>query len=296
MLAALAASVVTGSARQQYRAAADLVRLPVVVTDRDGLPVGGLTPDDFDVREDDRPQRIAFFAEGVGGKDLPLYLGLLLDASGSMEADMREAAGAAVRFVDALDEAADVTFVDFDTAVRLGRFSPPSYPQLFARIRAQKTGGLTALYDAIGVYLGRTVARRGQHVLVLYTDGGDTASSITFGRLQELLRMTDVLVYAVGFLAHQPGADRLRQQMRITQIARETGGEAYFPGSGVALEDAYARIRRELGARYTIGYVPTVAPVPGRFRRITVRLTGGRRDELSVRTRSGYLPLDGIGR
>jgi Ca-activated chloride channel family protein len=295
-VAALAVSVVTGAARQQYRAAADLVRLPVVVTDRDGLPVAGLTADDFDVREDGRPQQIAFFAEGAPGEDLPLYLGLLLDASGSMETDMREAAGAAVRFVDALDEAADVTFVDFDTAVRLGRFSPPSYPQLFERIRAQTTGGLTALYDAIGVYLGRTVARRGQHLLVLYTDGGDTASSITFGRLQELLRMTDVLVYAVGFLAHQSSADRLRQQMRITQIARETGGEAYFPGSGVALDEAYARIRRDVDARYTIGYVPAVAPVPGEFRRISVRLTGGDRDGLSVRTRSGYQLLDAVAR
>ena len=296
LTAVLAAGAATGSARQQYRATVDVVRLPVVVADGDGAPVRGLSPDDFEVREDGRLQEIAFFAEGPSGVEVPLYLGLLLDVSGSMESDMRAAASAAVRFVNALDEAKDVTLVDFDSAVRLGRFSPPSYPHLFERIRARETGGMTALYDAIGVYLSRSVARRGQHVLVLYTDGGDTASSITFGRLQQLLRMTDVLVYAVGFLEHQSGSDRGRQQMRISQIARETGGDAYFPYSGAGLDEAYARILQEVSSRYTIGYVPIDAPTEGDFRRVDVRLTNPELKGVKVRTRPGYQMLESASR
>jgi Ca-activated chloride channel family protein len=296
LAAVLAVSAATGSARQQYRATVDVVRLPVVVTDGDGVPVRGLTPDDFEIREDGRLQEILFSAEGPPGVEVPLYLGLLLDVSGSMESDMRAAASAAVRFVNALDEAKDVTLVDFDSAVRLGRFSPPSYPHLFERIRARETGGRTALYDAIGVYLSRSVARRGQHVRVLYTDGGDTASSITFGRLQELLRMTDVLVYAVGFLEHQSGSDRGRQQMRISQIARETGGDAYFPYSGTGLDDAYARILQEVSSRYTIGYVPIDTPTEGDFRRVDVRLTRPELKGVKVRTRPGYQVLESRSR
>jgi Ca-activated chloride channel family protein len=296
-LAALAvAGGATGAAQEQFRAAVAVVRLPVVVTDREGEPVRGLRRADFDVWEDGKPQEIAFFAEGPPGETLPLYLGLLLDTSGSMERDLRQAANAAVRFVTALDEATDVTLVDFDSAVRLGRFSPPSYPHLFERIRTQQTGGRTALYDAVGVYLSRSIARRGQHILVLYTDGGDTASSITFGRLQHLLRMTDVLVYAIGYLEHQPSSARLRQQMRITQIADETGGEAYFPSSGSRLDDVYARILRNVAARYTIGYVPLEPPEDGEYRRIDVRVTRPDLDKIKIRTRSGYMRLESASR
>ena len=115
----------------------------------------GLKADDFDVLEEGKPQKIAYFAEGAPGEALPLHLGLLLDTSGSMERDLREAANAAIQFVDALDEAVDVTFLDFDSSVRVGRFQPPSYPRLFERIRERKAGGMTALYDALGVYLRR---------------------------------------------------------------------------------------------------------------------------------------------
>jgi hypothetical protein len=81
------------------------------------------------------PQTIVAFAEGAPGEAVPLHLGLMLDASGSMEKDIREAANGAIQFVTALEEAADVTFVDFDSSIRLGRFEPASYERLFERIR-----------------------------------------------------------------------------------------------------------------------------------------------------------------
>ena len=120
----------------------------------------------------------------------------------------RPLADAIVQFVRALEEAEDVTFVDFDTRVNLGFFKPASYPHLFERIRARQAKGWTALYDAIGVYLERALSISGQHVLVLYTDGGDSTSRMTFGQLTDLLRLGNVLVYVMGYLENQSSSQR----------------------------------------------------------------------------------------
>ena len=275
----------------QFRSGVTIVRLPVVVRGRDGHLARGLAAGDFEVREDGQVQKIAHFAEGAPGADLPLRLGLVLDASGSMEKDLAEAEGAAIRFVQAAEEASEVTFVDFDTSVRVGRFTPPSYPQLFERIRRTKPGGFTALYDALGVYLEGARQRDGQHVLLLYTDGGDSRSRMSFGKLIELLRLSNVLVYAIGYLENQLSTDRVTQQLRISQIAREAGGEAFFPTSARELQEVYARILDELVSRYTIGYVSSNPKTDGRFRRVEVKLTKPDLRGAKVRSRSGYFPL-----
>jgi len=149
-----------------------------------------------------------------------------------------------------------------------------------------------AVDGAPAYYLQRAAGRRGQHVLVLYTDGGDSASSITFATLQRLLRASDVLVYAIGYLQNQSSSVRTSQQMYVTQIARDTGGEAFFPMSASALDDVYARILAELNGRYTLGYVPGQPSEKG-FRRIDVRLTSAR--DARVRTRPGYHVLAASG-
>ena len=262
--------------------------MPVVVAGRDGVVVSGLTAADFSVFEDGQRQEITSFAAGAPGEALPLYLGLLLDSSMSMEKDLRAAANAAVKFVDSLEEAVDVTFIDFDTTVRLGRFSPASYPHLFERIRAGSAKGYTALYDALAVYLQSAFARPGQHVVLLHTDGGDSASRTNLTQLVDLLRLGNAIVYVVGYLDNQSATERVSQQHRMSQIARETGGEAYFPSTPRDIETAYAKILAEIAGRYTIGYVSPNKAQDGKFRRVEVRLT---RDDLKgarIRTRTGY--------
>jgi Ca-activated chloride channel homolog len=286
---ACVAAVAAQGAPQQFRTGIDVVRLPVVVTGRDGKPVHGLTAADFEVKEQGQPQQIAYFAEGFGGDPLPLHLGLLLDTSDSMENDLKDAADAAVRFVRAMEEAEDTTFVDFDTAVRVGRFEPPSYPTLFERIRSRKTKGFTALFDALGVYLESALHRDGQHVLVMFTDGGDTMSRMNYSTLQDLLRVGNVVVYALGYLENQLSSARLTQQTRLTQIAQETGGEAFFPSSRDEIDRLYARIRDDLLFRYTLGYVPAASASDAKFRKIEVKLTRPDLRGAKVRARSGYL-------
>jgi Ca-activated chloride channel family protein len=283
------AGAVGVSAQQPYRASVELVRLPVLVTSKNGQPVHGIGPEGFQIVEEGRPQRVSYFVEGAPGEALPLHLGLLLDGSESMDQDLGAAANAAVSFVKQLDEAVDVTFVDFDSTINVGRFTPDNYPRLFARIRERKAGGGTSLYDALGVYVERTFGQVGQHIVLMYTDGGDSTSTMSYGKLQQLLRLGNVMVYVVGYLQNQTVSERLTQQVRLGAIAHETGGEAFFPQSKEELTEVYSRILDELASRYTIGYVPSDPKTDGKFHKVEVKLAKPELKGAKVRTRPGYL-------
>ena len=277
------------AAQQPFRAAIELVRLPVVVTSKAGKLLHGIGPEAFQIIEEGRPQRVSYFVEGAPGEGLPLHLGLLLDGSESMDQDLGAAANAAVSFVKQLDEAVDVTLVDFDSTINVGRFTPDNYPRLFARIRERKAAGGTSLYDALGVYVERTIGQVGQHIVLMYTDGGDSTSTMSYGKLQTLLRLGNVMVYVVGYLQNQTISERMTQEVRLGAIAHETGGEAFFPQSPDELKAVYSRILDELASRYTLGYVPSVPKTDGKFHKIEVKLATPELKGAKIRTRPGYL-------
>src|SRR6185295_15230419 len=121
-----------------------------------------------------------------------LHLGLLLDVSESMQEDIGFTRTAAIKFLNTLTDALDITVVDFDSQVRVGRYGQSEFARLVERIRQQKTDGNTALYDAIGVYIDGAAGQRGRKVMLLYTDGGDTRSSLRFSELIDILKASDV--------------------------------------------------------------------------------------------------------
>jgi VWFA-related protein len=275
-------------AQQVFRAEVDLVHFGVVVTDRSGAPVLGLTPADFQIVEDGKPQAIKFFAGGEPESSPPLHLGFMIDNSGSMVDDIREVRTAAIKFLNTVENIIDVTLTDFDTEVRVARFGLDDFPRLIERIRARRPDGYTALYDALGVYLNGAFSQTGDKILVLYTDGGDTRSAITQAELLDLLRASDVTVYSIGYMRHQ-GSGRMDQQQILTRIAAATGGQAFFPNSIKDLDQMYDRILREIAGRYSIGYVSSNTLMDGSWRDVKVRLAD--RPGLQharVRTRAGY--------
>lgn len=287
ILVCLATLSVAAQQPGTFRANVDLVHFSVTVVDKQGKPVTGLTKDDFAVVERGKPQAVKFFSAGEPEDAPPLHVGLLLDTSGSMAADLKDARSAAIKFVNTLDHAADVTLVDFDTEVRVARFAPESYPRLVERIRARKPNGWTALYDAIGVYLNGAERLDGQKVLVLYTDGGDTRSSLTFSEMLTLCKASDVTVYAVGYMEHQ-GSGRMAQRQELERVTNLTGGQAYFPGVAKDLEGVFEKIREELAARYSLGYLSTDARTDGAWRSVEIKLLKPDLKNVRLRTRTGY--------
>jgi Ca-activated chloride channel family protein len=283
----LATATAPGAQQPTFRATVDLIHFGVTVVDRQGKPVTGLTRDDFQVVEAGKTQSVRFFAVGNPEDAPPLHIGLLLDTSGSMAGDLKDARTAAVKFVNTLDHAEDVTLVDFDTEVRVARFAPASYPRLVERIRGRKPDGWTALYDAIGVYLNGAQQQDGQKVLVLYTDGGDTRSSMTFAEMLDLCRASDVTVYAIGYMAHQ-GSGRMQQRSELERVTSLTGGLSYFPSAAKDLDGVFEKIREELAGRYTLGYLSSDQRTDGAWRPVEIKLLRPDLKGVRLRTRTGY--------
>lgn len=284
------AAVATAAAQKTYRVGVDLVHFSVAVTDRAGDPVAGLTAKDFEIIEEGKPQSIQFFSAGErdAESDLPLHLGFLLDTSGSMERDIREVRTAVIKFLNTMDRAVDITLVDFDTEVRVARYGQNDFPRLIERIRNRAPGGWTALYDAMGTYLHGASDQLGQKVLIMYTDGGDTRSSMVLGDLIDILRASDVTIYALGYLEHQPLSARNEQRMHLQRFAEMTGGQAFFPTSLKEVERFYEAIQKEVTARYSLGYTSTDTRGDGKWRDVKVRVNRPDLKGVKIRTRAGY--------
>jgi Ca-activated chloride channel family protein len=280
-----------GQGQRTFRAGVDLVSFGVTVVDKKGNLVTDLRQEDFEIYEEGKKQALAHFVPcGVvdGGSDVPLHLGALFDMSGSMDADLAFARSAAIKFLKTLGEARDFTLVDFDTEVRVARFSQAEFPRLVERIRTRKADGYTALWDALGVYLDGASGQDGRKILVLYTDGGDNASHIRFGELLDLLKASDATVHAIGFLEHQPQGARMELRQRLEQIAEQTGGQAFFPTTMKALDGVYEKVAAEIDAQYTLGYVSANTLMDGKWRKVEIRIVRPDAKGLKVRTRAGY--------
>jgi Ca-activated chloride channel family protein len=281
-------SVVEG--RQQvpvFKTAVDLVNLGVTVSDRKGGLVADLTQDDFEISEDGKKQTIRYFT--VGDPDAlnqpEMHLGLLLDVSESMGEDMSFTKTASIKFLNTLTDAVDITVVDFDTEVRTARYGQSEFARLIERIRQKKASGYTALYDAIGTYLDGAAGQTGRKIMLVYTDGGDTRSSIQWHELLDLLKASDVTVYAIGMLEHQMQSTKLQQRMTIQQMAEITGGQAFFPTAVKELDQVYEKVVAKIRAQYTIGFHSTNEKTDGTWRKVEVKVA---RKDLRVRSRRGY--------
>jgi VWFA-related protein len=282
------------AAQQRFKASVDLVQFSVILTDKEGSPITGLTRDDFEILEEGKPQAISYFSEGDPedganlGEVLPLHLGLTLDVSGSMEREIHDVRTAVIKFLTANEAAIDFTLVDFDTEVRVTRYGVDEIERLIERIRRRKTDGWTALFDAVGVYLNSVGPLDGQKIMLLYTDGGDTRSELTFSDLLDLLKSSDATVYAIGYLERQSGSARTQAQSQLQRMAAVTGGQAFFPTSVKELDKIYERIQREIAARYSLGYLSSDTRKDGAWRKVEIKVKRQGLKGAKLRTRSGY--------
>jgi Ca-activated chloride channel homolog len=276
-----------------FRAETELVSFAVTVTDRRGNFLTELEPEHFEIVEDGRAQTLRYFARGDVTEQGPdLHLGLLLDTSGSMSSDIQVARTAAIRFLNTLSDAKDMTLVEFDTEVRVSTFGQQDFPRLVERIRSRDPRGWTAMYDAVGVYLDGAVGNEGRTILMLFTDGGDTKSVLRFNDLMTLVRASDATIYAIGFLENQPSRVRDEQRLRLRQLATETGGEAFFPRSMAQIEEAYDRIVEQIRSQFILGYVSTNTRTDGTWRRVDIRVRHPGSGNLRVHARRGYFALN----
>ncbi len=292
--AVTAVTTLTLSGQQRFKVGVDLIQFSVILTDKQGVPITGLKSEDFEIIEEGKPQTISYFTEGDPedgdnlGDVLPLHLGLTLDTSGSMERDIHDVRTAVVKFLNANRAAIDFTLVDFDTEIRVARYGADEIERLIERIRRRKPDGWTALFDAVGVYLNGVGPLDGQKIMLLYTDGGDTRSELTYSDLLDLLKSSDVTVYSIGYLENQGSSARAQQQAQLQRMAAITGGQAFFPSSVKELDKIYEKIQREIAARYSLGYTSTDTRKDGAWRKVEIKLKRTDLKGVKLRTRTGY--------
>ena len=290
---AITVAVVVGAAQREprdptlFRGSVDLVNVGVTVAGKKQRLVTNLTVNDFAVYEDGKPQPIFAFASGAQPGP-PLHIGVLLDVSTSQALDLGFTQNAVIKFLTSLPEAVDITFIDFASQVRGGRYARSDFPRLAKRVRSLTAGGETALYDAIGVYLDGASEQDGRKVMVLYTDGGDTQSSLSLSSLMKLLKASDVTVYAIGALEKQPYRSQLIQRGLLAEIVEATGGTAFFPSSVKDLDRIYEQVLGEVRAQYTLGYLSTNEKADGGWRKVDVKITRPDAEDLRIRARKGY--------
>jgi Ca-activated chloride channel family protein len=181
----------------RFRTGVELVNVTATVTDASGRFVSGLTKDDFRVYDEGNLQTISHFSS----ERVPVSLGILLDTSGSMEGEkMRAARQALDRFlVQLLDPQDEVFLYTFDNAPQLVEGWTTDKRRISESLgRIQPRGG-TALYDTVAEAV--QMAQQGHNrkkAVVIISDGNDTSSHTNVFSLKQLIRQTEVLVYAIG--------------------------------------------------------------------------------------------------
>lgn len=266
---------------------ADLVVLPVTVTDSKGRPVSDLTKEEFRVFDNGKQQAISLFLHG----DVPVTAGLIIDCSQSMRFNRAQVTEAAKDFLRSSNSQDKMFVVNFNESADFGL--PPGVPftndvaQLEAAVQSGPSEGRTALYDAIQLGLEHLdLGGNNKKALIVISDGGDNASELTQYKVMAALQRSSVEVYAIGLV------DEFQSDVNprvLRKLADATGGEAYFPRSTNQLPAISQQIARDLREQYTLAYLPAASNSKKNEMYRMVRVTVPRRKNLKIRTRAGYM-------
>jgi Ca-activated chloride channel family protein len=286
--AAFADGCLQAEAQPGFRVDADLVLVPVTVTDPRGASVTGLGKEDFRVLDNRREQTIAAFYSN----DAPCSVALVLDVSGSMRNSLNREKAAARAFLEVANPEDDFSLVTVSSApgLRSGRLGDPI--GIEDRVRAQSAGGATALVDSI--YLAVDGVRRvpgKRRALLVISDGMDNHSRYTRTELFGLAVESDVQIYSIALEDAQPNqkpielSEAERGVAFLRELSERTGGVCLRVRDYEDVSAAAQKISAAMRNQYVIGYR---APDPDKaesWHSIQVKVG---RPRISVYARSGY--------
>jgi len=299
-VAALLAAV-AGSAEaqvQSFGVRSELVVLSASAIDVQGRPVTNLKREEFRILEEGRPQALAHFASGTAA---PARILLLVDASGSMNAELKSTSTrmAATQVLAALASEDQAALAGFDSSYWGIVAWTRDRQKIEEGLVGLKPFGSTALHDALD-RAARDLASHGEgrRAIVVITDGVDTSSSETPAAVIARSKALDVPIYALSVVSplddprsgvYVGGSGRITSvaagSALLERYSSMSGGAAFVASDFAGLKKAADRIALELKHQYRLGYPAPEGPA--RFRSVEVRTT---RKGVVVRTRSGYIP------
>lgn len=263
----------------------DEVNVIFTVTDKHGKFIKDLKKDDFTVLDDKRPaDAIRNFAAQT---NLPLRVGLLVDASNSIRDRFKFEQEAAIEFLNQIVRPTDEAFViGFDSTTEVTQDFTNNTEELAKGVRMLRPGGGTALYDAVYrackeklmAHPDKSTVRR---AIILLSDGDDNQSRVTREEAIEMAERAEVVIYAISTNL----ADKGRGDRELERMATATGGRAFFPFKIEEVSNAFNDIQEELRSQYAIAYKPSDFVSDGRYRSIDIET---KNNKLRVRSRKGY--------
>jgi VWFA-related protein len=266
----------------------DEVNVIFTVTDKHGRYVKDLSKSDFRVLDDRKPQPqvVSFSSE----TNLPLRVGLLIDASNSVRDRFKFEQAAAIEFLNQIIRPNfDKAFtIGFDTTPEVTQDFTDNTEQLSHGVRMLRPGGGTAMYDAL-YYACRDKLAKAQETgstrraVILLTDGEDNQSHVTREEAIEMAQRAEVIVYTIstnisGMKTH---GDKV-----LERIADATGGRAFFPFKVEDVADAFTQIQDELRSQYALSYRPADFKRDGAYH--AIEIVADKHKDLHVRARRGY--------
>jgi Ca-activated chloride channel homolog len=296
----LALAVGVGRGQEPIRVKVNLVSVAFVARDVNGALANNLTQDDVEVFEDAIPQKVAFFSRST---DVPLTLGLVVDASGSQDHFSKQhQSDLEVFFKDVLGPKDRFFLVGFANHIRIVTDFSQSGEGLMEEWKAYQKGKKhfpllgpdedrdlgTAFYDSIFYSVTEKLAREnGRRAILLFSDGEDNSSSHDMMTTIETAQSENVVVYAIRYTDKEHGKLTARNKYGTSvmdRVARETGG-AHIDAETTDAHVYFRQIAEELRTSYELGYYPTDPLKDDTFRKIVIK---PKRDGIKVRAKTGY--------
>jgi Ca-activated chloride channel family protein len=286
MLVVIAGASIVAVAQQQptFRAAAQSVSIYATVTDPTGRLVPDLTRDDFTVLDNDQPQNVTVFDNGIQ----PITVAVMRDMSGSMLPARPLTDAAMKQFVDSLLPDDRACYGVFAGSVAVNRRLTGNHSQLLQAIGSPVPGFRdgTALWDAVSMGMQLLREESGRRVVLAMTDGGDNRSETDVEKLESAFVNAEMMLYVVG-LSTKPGVvDAPRDLRRAASVAAQTGGGSFFMRPSDDLPAAFRQISEELHHQYLLGFTP--AAFDGKTHKLEVRMKD---PNLKARARKSYLAV-----
>jgi len=269
----------------------ELVNLTATVLDDQGKYMDGLKADDFQVFEDGTEQKLSFFSHDLR---VPISVGVLIDSSGSMRHKLQQALQTVREIALALSPQDEMFVASFASDVEMRRHFTTNMQDVQKSLRDIKAGGETAAYDAIQMGMNEMkMAKHNKKIMLLVTDGFDTKSHINSTQVEDILKRSEVLVYAIGIDDDDDDPlvlTRTRYHIYHYMLGRLTsisGGRAFrlFTGRNYALNSLAQVLLEELHQQYTLSYYPTSLPDKNAWRQVDVKV---KKAGSQIRHRTGY--------
>jgi Ca-activated chloride channel family protein len=284
LLALLGAGLPLIAQQATFKTGTRTVALYATVIDAQKRLVPDLTKDDFEIFDNDKIQEIQLFINEVQ----PITVVVMLDTSASMTGNLKLLQNAAESFLMRLLPKDKGMVGAFNDKIE---FFPSSFTsdrdRLIRSLRDLDFGNPTRLYDAVSESIDRLKGIDGRRVVLVFTDGDDTDSSIGQGKVLDKARQDEVMIYAVGLRSdYFNGARQVRSRpdSGLKQLAEETGGGYFELDKSSDLAPTFTRVAQELHSQYVLGFSP--AALDGRLHKLMTKV---KKPGMSVRARRSYV-------